>query len=742
MKCMIKDKKVLQAITIGLAAAITATSMPVSVYADDENISTINTENSNENNENTNTQSEENLISEVAGNCADIINENGQSSEVIEAINEASDAIGEIVSTAAEQEIEVPIETLSNIQNELQTSANEIVQANENLEIAVQDFNEVLVADLNIDNTLQNCDTNINTIENKVNEFNTLNSNTTNTANETISQAEIANTSNLREEAYAARDKAIDELNKTENNLKIAEDAYKVAKDAADSANEKYQEALIEQQKIENKLKDAKDKLKNANQNATAANEQLKAIQSQMDAMNKEVADLAQSKEDLQALEEQYHKLLVHYYRDPAINSAVYDENGKLLSKDSADKAVTDGKVDNHPSLSENTLKIGRELMKDLVMYKLKANGAEDIQFAVQEKGLTKKQSADGELTTDNKGNEKVNIGETQDQYWTYPSGDDGRHHRVKVTYTITTEEGKKEVTEYYNYIIKAGKYNDNTDMSNGPIYLAQIDNETGEVIRDTDKNNMDDYIKLEEELNKAIDAAKLIDEYNNAKQAVDDAQSLVDSLNTTIKTLSEKDLKINEQKVKDLKEKLDNAKEILELATKDKETLEDKVEEARKAVEGIDLSRFIEPETPFIVEDEESDEDDEDSDTSEDTSSAEDAPAAVTSDTIESIPYLVGSETTSGTSTTISGGGNTENTSAGVAGAKVDKPEDTNKDKPKLVKIEDNEIPLSAMPILEQDHSLLWWIGLGWLLLLIAYIIYKLSKKKEEKEEANKKEQ
>ena len=82
MKCMIKDKKVLQAITIGLAAAITATSMPVSVYADDENISTINTENSNENNENTNTQSEENLISEVAGNCADIINENGQSSEV------------------------------------------------------------------------------------------------------------------------------------------------------------------------------------------------------------------------------------------------------------------------------------------------------------------------------------------------------------------------------------------------------------------------------------------------------------------------------------------------------------------------------------------------------------------------------------------------------------------------------------------------------------------------------------
>lgn len=739
MKRTIKDKKVIQAITIGLAAMIAATSVPTPVYADDEVI-TQNTEN----NENTNTQSEGDSISETAGDCADIVNENNnQVDNAVEAINDASDAVGEIITSATEQEIAIPAETLENIQTELQQSANELTQAGSDLKIAVQSFNETLVSDLNTEKTITNAESDLTKAQNAVSDFNSENKETTDNANEVITQAGVANTSGSKDEAYAAKDNAVKGLAETEKKLAIAEDAYKVAKDATDAADQKYQDALKEQQKTKEKLADAKDKLKDASENATAANERLKAIQSQMDQIDKEVITLAQSKDDLKALEEQYHKLLVHYYRDPAINSAVYDENGKLLPEDSANKAVTDGKVDNHPSLSENTLKIGRELMKDLVMYKLKANGAEDIQFAVQEKGLTKKQSADGELTTDNKGNEKVNIGETQDQYWTYPSGDDGRHHRVKVTYTITTEEGKKEVTEYYNYIIKAGKYSDNTDMVNGPVYLAQINNETGEVIRDTDKNNMDDYIKLGEELNKAIDAAKLIDEYNNAKQAVDDAQSLVDSLNTTIKTLSEKDLKINEQKVKDLKEKLDNAKEILKLATKDKEILEDKVEEARKAVEGIDLSRFVEPETPFIVEDEESDEDDdEDSDTSEDTSSAEDAPAAVTSDAVEGIPYLVGSETTSGTSTTISDGGNTENTSAGVAGAKVDKPEDIKKDKPKLVKIGNNEIPLSAMPTLEQDHFLLWWIGLGWLLLLIAYIIYRLSKKKEEKEEDNKKEQ
>ena len=729
MKRTIKDKKVIQAITIGLAAMIAATSVPTPVYADDEVI-TQNTEN----NENTNTQSEGDSISETAGDCADIVNENNnQVDSAVEAINDASDAVGEIITSATEQEIVIPAETLENIQTELQQSANELTQAGSDLKIAVQSFNETLVSDLNTEKIITNAESDLTKAQNAVSDFNSENKETTNDANEVITQAGIANTSGSKDEAYAAKDNAVKGLAETEKKLAIAEDAYKVAKDATDAADQKYQDALKEQQKTKEKLADAKDKLKDASENATAANERLKAIQSQMDQIDKEVITLAQSKDDLKALEEQYHKLLVHYYRDPAINSAVYDENGKLLPKDSANKAVTDGKVDNHPSLNENTLKIGRELMKDLVMYKLKANGAEDIQFAVQEKGLTKKQSADGELTTDNKGNEKVNI----------PSGDDGRHHRVKVTYTITTEEGKKEVTEYYNYIIKAGKYNDNTDMINGPVYLAQINNETGEVIRDTDKNNMDDYIKLGEELNKAIDAAKLIDEYNNAKQAVDDAQSLVDSLNTTIKTLSEKDLKVNEQKVKDLKEKLDNAKEILKLATKDKETLEDKVEEARKAVEGIDLSRFVEPETPFIVEDEESDEDDdEDSDISEDTSSAEDVPAAVTSDTVESIPYLAGSETTSGTSTTISGGGNTENTSAGVAGAKVDKPEDAKNNKPKLVKIGNNEIPLSAIPTLEQDHSLLWWIGLGWLLLLIAYIIYRLSKKKEEKEEDNKKEQ
>lgn len=723
MKRTIKDKKVIQAITIGLAAMIAATSVPTPVYADDE-IITQNTEN----NENTNMQFEGDSISETAGDCADIVNENNnQIDNAVEVINDASDAVGEIITSATEQEIAIPAEILENIQTELQQSANELTQAGSDLKIAVQSFNETLVSDLNTEKIITNAESDFTKAQNAVSDFNSENKETTNNANEVITQAGVANTSGSKDEAYAAKDNAVKGLVETEKKLAIAEDAYKIAKDATDAADQKYQDALKEQQKTKEKLADAKNKLKDASENATAANERLKAIQSQMDQIDKEVITLAQSKNDLKALEEQYHKLLVHYYRDPAINSAVYDENGKLLPKDSANKAVTDGKVDNHPSLSENTLKIGRELMKDLVMYKLKANGAEDIQFAVQEKGLTKKQSADGVLTTDDKGNEKVNIGETQDQYWAYPSGDDGRHHRVKVTYTITTEEGKKEVTEYYNYIIKAGKYNDNADMINGPVYLAQINNETGEVIRDTDKNNMDNYIKLGEELNKAIDAAKLIDEYNNAKQAVDNAQTLVDSLNTTIKTLSEKDLKVNEQKVKDLKEKLDNAKEILKLATKDKETLEDKVEEARKAVAAIDLSRFIMN-------------DDDDSDSDDDitiTTPGDTIPSPMSSDTPVVIPITTSIPSSTSGTTTTEVTAEEETSESGVAGVKVE-PETNNNlpEKEDLVKLTDNDIPLAEIPnIVEDNYSILLWLLLALLLLLIAYIIYKLTKKKEKEE-------
>lgn len=725
----LKNKKVIQAITIGLAAMMSATSSPVMVLANEgEENQTIN--NNNESSQSTNT------VSETAGSCADIINENNnQITEATEAITEASNAVENIVTAGQEQNIEVPTDVLTTIQGELQEGANDISAAGSDLEIAVEAFNEALTADLKVDNALDENNQNSLVTETKkvaknVQDFDGLNTSTTQDANDAINQADIANNSKIEKEAYDAKDLAEKELANAETGLKAAQTAYDLADDAVKEADKKYQEALNDQKEAKEKLQKAKDKLNDANTNATAANEMLKAAQAKLDKLDSEVAKLAQSKDDLEALKNQYYKLMVHYYRDKNINSAVYDENGELLVEESALKAKENGKT-NNPSVTENTLKIGRELMKDLVMYKLKENGAEDIQFAVQEKGLTKKESADGELTTDDKGNDKVIITDTQDQYWNYPSGDDGRHHRVKVTYTITLEDGTKQnITEYYNYIYKANKYNDDGDVVNGPIYLAQIDNETGEVIRDTDKNNMDDFVKLSDELNKAIEASKIIDEYNAAKDAVDKAQDLVDTLNETIKTLSEKELKIDETRVAELKEKLDDAKEILKQATEDKATLEGKVEEARKAVASIDLSRFNKKPTEDPSEDE-----------PEDTSPSEPTIIIPTDITpiVDDIPVVLPIlPSTSGSGSTSVA----EN--AGVAGVRVEPseeiinklPEIIDKDGEKLVKIEDNEIPLSDIPnLVESEHSIWWWIFIGWLLLLIAYIIYRLTKKKKEEE-------
>ena len=717
-----KNKKVIKAITIGLAAMMGITSSPIEILANDgqENINS-----ENQNQENTQQESTQNdSVSETAGSCADIINENNnQISNITEAINDASTEVGKITDN----------NEILTIQSELQEGANDIAKVGGDLEIAVEAFNQALTADLNVDKALDEKNenssiSNINTAKEQINNFNDANTTTTKDANDAIDQAKIANTSNSQTEAYAAKDEAVKELNNAEKGLKAAETAYDLADDAVKEAEKKYNTAVNEQEKAVKQLNEAKAKLNSANANATAANEMLKAAQAKMDKLNNEVTKLAQSKEDLEALKDQYYKLMVHFYRDTKINSAVYDAEGKLDIAASAAKAEANGKFEN-TSATENTMKIGRELMKDLVMYKLKANGAEDIKFAVQENGLTKKESADGELVTDTKGNDRVTIEETQNQYWDYPSGDDGRHHNVKVTYTITLEDGtKKEITEYYNYIYKAKKYNDDMDMTSGPVYLANIDPKEGTVERDTDANNMDDFIKLNDEINKAIEASKVIDEYNNAKKAVDDAQALVDTLNKTIDTLSKKNLEIDATRIKDLKDKLDEAKELLKTATENKKTLEDKVEEARKAVAAIDLSRFI-------MNDDDDDSDSDDGITI--TTPGDTIPSPMSSDTPIVIPITTSVPSSTSDTITTEVTAEEETSESGVAGVRVE-PETNNNlpEKEDLVKLTDNDIPLAEIPnIVEDNYSILLWLLLALLLLLIAYIIYKLTKKKEKEE-------
>ncbi len=70
-------------------------------------------------------------------------------------------------------------------------------------------------------------------------------------------------------------------------------------------------------------LQKAKEEIASANTNATAANERLKAAQSKVET-------LKENKESLESLQADYYNFMVHYYRDNAIGSAVYDKEGKL----------------------------------------------------------------------------------------------------------------------------------------------------------------------------------------------------------------------------------------------------------------------------------------------------------------------------------------------------------------------------------------------------------------------------
>ena len=500
-------------------------------------------------------------------------------------IQNAQEEVQDIADTIQEEDLSISTDTLEEIQEDLQEGKKNIEKVDENLEN---------VSDI-LDNlpTIDNAEDEVQKVEDSIQTFDEEKDKTTEKAEDTITYAGIANTSDDKDEAYAAKDNAVQTLEITEQDLIVAEGAYNVAKDAVAAVDEKYQEALVKKGEIEQQIANAQQELENADTNAQAANQNLIDAQEKMNQLDAEISQLAQSKDDLEAIQNQYYKLLVHYYRDNGVKSAVYNEDGTLDIAGSADKAAENHKND-VINVSENTLKLGRELMKDLIYYKLEANGATNIQFAVQEPGRVIKESADGELTKDANNNDRVIITETQEQYWDYPAKKGGRYHNVKVIYTMKLEDGtEQEVTEYYNYIYKSNKYSDAEGFSDGPIYLAKIDPANEGLERDTDENNMDNYTKLSEQVSKAIEASRVIDKYNEAKAAVDAAQTKVETIKNQINELVNKDYSFNDAQVAALKGELDKAQEELQKATEDKEKLEEKVEEARKAVASISLDRF-----------------------------------------------------------------------------------------------------------------------------------------------------
>ncbi len=126
-------------------------------------------------------------------------------------------------------------------------------------------------------------------------------------------------------------------------------------------------------------------------------------------------------------------------------------------------------------------------------------------------------------------------------------------------------------------------------DVENGAIYLALVkyndDTEQWEASAVEDENNFDDYTKL----TKALQAIEDLEKYEQARMAVDEAVEKVTQLEEMIASLSIE----SPSNLAKLEDALDEAREELDKAYEKKNELEGVVEEARKAVAGIDLSRF-----------------------------------------------------------------------------------------------------------------------------------------------------
>ena len=184
------------------------------------------------------------------------------------------------------------------------------------------------------------------------------------------------------------------------------------------------------------------------------------------------------------------------------------------------------------------------------------------------------------------------------------------------MNYVVVTYQKKNDPNVYtlqYNYIIKDGVKEGEKDIENGMFYLAQVVEENGKLVykRVEDENNLDNYSKLQEELNKAIVANEQIKDYEAAKKAVDAAESQVKALQEQLDKA--KTIAISDDVRKALKDAFDEAQEKLDEAKEKKDALEDLVEEARKAVAGIDLSRFDKDEEEASEDDKKDDEIDED---------------------------------------------------------------------------------------------------------------------------------
>lgn len=342
MKRNVKNDKVLKAMTIGLAAMIAATSMPMNVYADGETTTESEGGSGSESGESGESSSSEESSSESQGETMEIsamdsavdnlveitepvaAGETAPEENIPAALDTAIAEVGQLAEvgvdaavvsgivadiTAAKDGVEV-----ENENGETEETGG-VAQVNASLEEAQQILDEAVnnekTNSQSVADAADKADKKITTLENKIDECKT-------------KEAELAQT--------APNTKA--ELVSLDNLYTEVQNAYGEAEQAYNVAQAEYEAAVKEKEEL-------KKNIDSAYKNATAAHEVLKAAQQKVNA-------LAEDANKIKDIQEQYYEMLVHFYRvgfgkiDQSDmtqdeknelskkKAAAFDENGKL----------------------------------------------------------------------------------------------------------------------------------------------------------------------------------------------------------------------------------------------------------------------------------------------------------------------------------------------------------------------------------------------------------------------------
>ncbi|MBR5360938.1 MAG: hypothetical protein IK123_08635 [Lachnospiraceae bacterium] len=333
------------------------------------------------------------------------------------------------------------------------------------------------------------------------------------------------------------------------------------------------------------------DAAKTAADEAQASYEKVKGlVENAIADTNAAQAQLTAAKEraeKLTAIADQYYGVMLTYFKSE-VKTAEFDENGALNVEASADAA---SKLDNDKLKTgdglNSTYEIGRELLEQLIMYKLESEEAKGIVFGatgVDGDGKTDNTKTGTEkkvtIEKDSKGNDKVVLSDAGSHKQFRESGDNGRMNHIKVTYTDAAGQPQ---TKYYNMVYKGTIYEgSDVDLNKGICYVAEVtyDNEAkkwGYTPYSEESDFLSDYT--------------LTKGYRDAAAAVDKAAAEVKRLTDELNALSDK-VATNSSVIEGLKGELDKAQKAYDNSAK---SLNDFRDLYRYMTEGVQPSDLIE---------------------------------------------------------------------------------------------------------------------------------------------------